>query len=228
MKYVLIIFTLLINTACLFAQDLRFDIHPNYKHGITRDKLLLANSIADVIDGYPKNWLKDLISVDISFKNNDKLKYISSSEEFTPQQKSALKTADLGSEVQIHILYHKKNPVTEFLEVNIMDYSFKVIPDKLAFYEGGIKALREHLNAQIKGKFTTIDIKKIEVGIVDFTVNEAGEIVDVVLDNSTKDISLDAFIMDVIKKQGKWSPAMTKEGKPVKQSFRVVLSSGDC
>ncbi len=219
-----IFFVLIVN-----AQDTRFDLHPMYRHGIKLEKLHAATSISDIIEGYPKNWLTNFISVDISFKQNNNVKYISSTEILSKQQLEAIKKATLGSELELHVLYHKKNPVTEFLDVNILDYSFMVIPEKEAFYIGGIKALREYLNVQTKTTFIFDKTKVKNPGIVNFRINEVGDIIDVLLESSTSDATIDALLLEAVKQQPKWTPALNIDGKPVKQGFKIVMSPlGDC
>jgi hypothetical protein len=227
MKKTLTFSFLLLFSFCGFGQDIRFNVSGNYKHSITNEKIKTVKKINDLIPDYPKNWIQDLISIDISIDN--KIKHISSNETLTPQQINILRDLDIASEVFISVMYHKKNPVTEFLDVNIMNFNLTIIPKKEAEYLGGKAKLNAYLkeNAILKIQGNNENIR--ENGQFNFTINEDGSISDVCVHATTDDVNINQVLIDALKNMPPWIPAESENGKKVKQTFKFNISNiGGC
>src|SRR5689334_23360921 len=83
-----------------FAQDLNFEVHRTGSNPITKEKLYTVQTLVDVNPGYPASWITDYISAEVSAIAGGKMmKAVSANEVLTAEQKSILKTADLGTDV---------------------------------------------------------------------------------------------------------------------------------
>ena len=209
------------------GQDFHYDIHTDFKNSISKEKLSSAKTIADIINDYPKNWLQNLISIDISTSDEQGKKHVSSNEFLTSQQLQALSKTKVWSEIQIHVMYFKKNAVTEFQDVNIMDFKVSVGPDTQAKFDGGFIALKKLIKERTLVQISKNAPKIQGNGIFYFTVNEAGNISDVCLESSTNDTNTDILLYETLNSLPAWQPAKTKDGKPVKQKFRFVFSGAN-
>src|SRR5438477_233754 len=54
------------------SQELMFDIHGMYSRSVKQEKLIGASFIGDLIYGYPKTWIVDYISSEVSVTCNGK------------------------------------------------------------------------------------------------------------------------------------------------------------
>jgi len=135
---------------------------------ITKEKLSNANSIADLIENYPNNWIKDYNSVNIStILNNKTITAKGSNASLTQEQKELL---DKASELLITVHYQKKN-YNDQLENREMNVSLIVTPKIEAEYVGGYEKMITYLE---ENSLDQIEAKKLgdrPQSIVNFTIN---------------------------------------------------------
>ncbi len=220
----------LIFTYSSYSQNVNFDIYNDFKNSISKEKLLAARTVEDLISDYPKNWLQDLISIDISISNLGNQKYVSSNEKLNSSQLLALSKTQTWSEIKINILYHKKNSVTEYLDINMMDFKVSVLPSNQAKFEGGMLALKKILKDKINDTILKNALLKIQGnGLFYFTVNGNGKITDVCMETSTQDTETDILIFKSLQELPDWEAANNNNETPVKQRFKFILyGPGGC
>jgi TonB family protein len=229
MKKIFFIISLLIHSLLSFSQEINFDVSGSYTNAITSEKLIAAKSLNDIIPYYPKNWLTNLICVDILANRNGKTdKYVSSNKILTPQQLSVFQAVDLGSDVVINVMYQRKNTVTELLLVHNLNYKATVIPETEAMFDGGMVQLKKYLKENVINNIPAEIAKNIKAAKVNFTINEKGQPINIVLVNSSEDKKTDDLMLQVIKNMPKWQAAKNAKGINVSQNFQFNVGMNGC
>lgn len=210
------------------AQELAFSLHGNYKKAITRESLLAAKSMNDLLPGYPSNWITSYNSVEIEVKRQDGTYRASgSNEQLSPDQIALLKTAELNSTVLVDIKYNYQNTLSGELEKNKIHALFTVIPESEAHYKGGQEELYHYLKVNCTDKITDQDAKLLRRTKVEFIVNEEGEIREAKLTESTGNTSVDKLLLEAVNGMPSWQAAEDATGKKVKQHFLLDFGRGN-
>lgn len=211
-----------------FSQELRFDVQGNYHHPVLKEKLIKSTLLGDIIPYYPSSWISNYNSVELVTKYNGVYATAySTNDVLTQDQHTLLKNAEIGTEIVINVNYESKNSFTGQTDSGKMNYSVTVIPDTEAeFAEGDLSQyIRENAIEQISTGGST----ELNPALVNFTVDEAGEITDVKVSKSSGDSDVDQLLLQVINNMPKWKPAMNSEGQKVRQEFVLSVSgSNDC
>ncbi len=212
--------------------DLRYQVYPaysRYSRPVKKEKLNNARLLADFIPGYPVNWIVDYISVEISATCNGKvMKAVSTNNALSAEQKNILYTADLASDIVIDAKYKNKNAVTARPEMRSMHYIATVVPETEAEYTGGYPQMIKFLEEKVIHKIIETTPKEFRKGIVAFTVNEKGEIVNSKISITSGDSRTDKLLIDAVNKMPKWKPAENSKGEKVKQEFEFSVGTGGC
>ena len=139
-------------------------------------------------------------------------------------QKDLLRTADLGSDISIHIIYKTDNSATREPMSSIIHYDVTVVPEVEAEYMTGTKELTQYLKKNAIDKISEATSKLLQPTIVTFTVNEEGKIADAQVVKSSGNAATDKLLLKTITKMPKWKPAETADGIKVKQAFEFSVS----
>jgi TonB family protein len=212
-----------------FSQDLKFDVHGKYRRGIHKETL---KTLADLISGYPSNWISAYTSVEIKGTSGGKtISYTSTDDLLTNEQHLLLSSADLCSDVVINVKYTYTDGLSGKVENNQIHVTLTLIPDVEATYLGGEEEMNAFIKQNAISKIPESTSKKITGAIVKFTVNENGEVGNVQLTRTTGDTTTDALLIETLNKMPKWKPAENADGTKVKQDFEFSLNgarSGGC
>jgi TonB family protein len=224
-----------------FSQNLRFEVHGRYSRPVKKENLNEAKLISDVIPGYPTSWITDYVSVEILATCDGKsMKALSPNEALTVEQKAILKKVDLGSDIFINVKYRSKNAVTDSIENNEIGLDLfqggvyvkitvvQEIPEIEAEYAGGHQQMTNYLKENAINKISQTTPKHFQQGVVLFTVNEEGEIVNAKISKTSGDSKTDKLLVEAINKMPKWKPAENSKGIKVKQEFEFNVSTGGC
>lgn len=212
-----------------YSENLNFNIHGAYDRSIKLKKLIEANSLIDIREGYPTSWVTNYISVELAANNNGKeIKALGTNEILTNEQKSILKMADIGTSININVKYFTKNAVTAKTEIRTMNFSVMVVPEIEAEYRGGYDQLTKYFKENAINKIFENNSKELPKGRLRFTVNEEGYIINAHVLESSKDSEIDKLLIDVINRMPKWNPAENSKGVKVKQEFELSFGNGDC
>ena len=176
----------------------------------------------------------DFVSVEISATCDGKAFIAKSTGDvLTAEQKNILNTADLGTDIHIKIKFNYKNPANDNLttagKIKEGEYTVTVVPDTEAEFPGGSKEITAYLSDNVINEISgTGTSDKIQQAIVNFTVNEEGQIVDAKIFRSSTDPEIDKLILNATNKMPKWKPAENSKGIKVKQVVSIPFGGGGC
>ncbi|MBK6838306.1 MAG: hypothetical protein IPG90_08535 [Bacteroidetes bacterium] len=77
-------------------------------------------------------------------------------------------------------------------------------------------------------KITELETGQQLEGVVRFTVNEEGEIIDPKIKVTTNNPKSDKLLLDAIRNMPKWKPATNSQGGKMKQDFEFAMGTGGC
>jgi TonB family protein len=207
------------------SQNLWFEIRPTYKNPLKKEKVNSAQSFDEISSDYPKNWLSEYVSTEISTTTHGKtMAAVGKTGVLTEEQKRILNSVDIGSEIRINNKYKSKNSATDKIEIRNVDYIATVIPDVEAEYFNGQEQMMKYLKENAINK---ISERNFEV-LIRFTVNESGEISNSKIKVTSNDSKIDRLLLDTINNMPKWKPAQNSKGVKVKQEFEFSVGNGGC
>jgi len=213
------------------SQDLSYEIHGRYKRPVLKEKLTTAETLSDLVNGYPSSWIRvnDYISTEITATNHGMVnKAMSVNETLSPEQKDLLATADLGTDVILEVAYRYKNSAIDQIDVRNMLVTQTVVPEMEAQYIGGKEQLKEYLKKNAIDKISEADTKAMKPVLVRFTIDENGEVINTEMHMSSEIDKVDKLMLKTIQKMPKWKPAQTSNGTLVKQDFEFSVGVPGC
>ena len=212
-----------------FAQDLEYEVRGKYLRTVTKDVLEHSNLLSDIIVGYPVNWVKEYVSVDVLTEKDGKTEIAKGENQvLNKEQKSILNKADLESEVHINVRYLSINSVTERKENNEMVVKMTVVPDIQAEFEGGYENLKKYLKDNLIDRIIENTPPEFQKGKVVFKIDPNGKLVDAEILESSGDPNMDNFLLEVFRNMPNWKPAQNATGEKVKQRFEFSMGIGGC
>jgi TonB family protein len=208
-----------------FSQNLYYEVHGKYTRPIHKEKLSNATTLSDMIPYYPAAWIDSFSSVEVStVSNGTPMSVPGDNEVLNEYQKDILRSADLGSNIVINILYKTENSATKKQMARILHYDVTVVPEFEAVYMAGSSELTEYLKVNAIDKISAATSKNFTQAIVSFTANDDGKIAEAILSKSSGDKSTDKLLLKTINKIPKWKPAETADGTKVKQAFEFSVN----
>ncbi len=146
--------------------------------------------------------------------------------------KIILSKIDIGAPIEFTMLYKYKSYIQEN-DPNLIreaKYTVTVIPTTEAQYINGYKGMSEYINTTIFNKFSEIkDIEELRNALVQFTVNENGEVILPQLLQVTNNTDKDKLILESLQNMPKWQPAKNRDNKNIKQVYTISFGySGGC
>lgn len=184
---------------------------------------------------YPQDNYKQLLQVDSMVltvsSNGALLSAKSNSDQLTTEQKNLLSRADLGSRIKVQLRFTYKNrtkdnygPRDEAVEAEV---SISLLPAQAAEFPGGEKQLSAFFGTRVVQQLSSEwDRRKLERGVVNFTVSETGAISNAVVVTTTGDKQIDALLLESIKDMPSWKPAVNSAGVKVKQVVVIPFGEG--
>jgi hypothetical protein len=170
-----------------FSQDLYYDIHGKYDIPVLREKLFIANSLADIAKGYPSSWITGYVSTELISTSLGKSQTAKGENDtLNEEQKNLLKAADLGTDVEINVSYLFKNPVNKEVGVKKMHYKVTVVPEKEAEYPGGRPKLDTYLFGSGIQNLPKTCFENQKQAKVTFTIDENGNKIYRMVNNMTQ------------------------------------------
>ncbi|HZV68432.1 MAG TPA: energy transducer TonB [Saprospiraceae bacterium] len=230
MKYSLITLLFLLQFYSGFSQDLSYRINGTYSRPVTKEKLIVSNSMNDISPGYPTSWINEYVTAEISATcNGVAMKAVSANDILSTTQKNILQKADLGTDVIVDIKYKSENAATREMEIRTMHFAVTIVPEVEAAYSGGHQQMTQYLKEQAIDKISSADAKQLKQAIIKFTINEEGEIANAQIAKTSGDPKTDKLLLRTINKMPKWKPAENAQGIKVRQDFEFsVGSEGGC
>ena len=207
----------------MIRQNFRFEVYPANVPAkpVSRKELSAAKSMLDLMSEYPSTWVSNYISTEIGVISNGKKKTAEGSDgTLNKEQRALLKIADFNTEVSINVKYKQENSATREIEVNNLNFLIGVIPDTEATYPGGEEALRAYLKKNVVDRISDADLRALDQGTVQFTINIKGQVEAVELTDKTDKSSIDQLLLKAIEAMPQWQPAKDTKGTTVKQQFK--------
>ncbi len=228
MKYIITLLLLLKMLPGL-SKDPSFRISGKYDRAVKKEILVDAKLIRDIIPGYATNWISEYISVELIVNNKGKLqKAEGKDEKLNINQKYLLNSADLFSHIVINVKYRNQNPATGKVDIREMHVSMTIVPEFEAEFDGGAEKMKKYLMENAIDKIDDLTVEYMLNGIVTFTIDEEGSIINSKLTKSTGDPKTDSLLLAVINKMPKWKPARDSNGVRVKQEFEFRVGNEGC
>jgi len=208
-------------------KSLFFNIRGRYNGTTTKSRLSESKLIKDFVPGYPRDWISDYVSIEMIFnKNDDQYILHSANDTLTPEQTELINSLDINDNISVRVAYKYKNAITNETEFrNMKDISLVVVPEFSAMPVFGYDIIIEYLEQNSLDKIPTSIRNKMNQLIIHFSVNELGEINNVILKQSSGFIEVDELILDLTNSLRNWNPAKDNNGNTVLQDF--VLTFGN-
>ncbi len=240
MKKSLLALLLLLVFGITFSQNFIKTYTGRISNNVKKEKLNAINLMSQLIDPaslvsnyhLPQEWNKviDLVTVKLTTAiDRTDVSHESNSDVLSPEQKSSLNDADLGSFVLLEVTYYEKDQVSASkgpnatnveLKLISRNYVFKIVPEVEAEFPGGMGKLGNYLfqnyTKRIEASGPSIQDPKPAVS---FIIDENGVMLDLKLFKSCSDTMIDQFLLDAFKNMSKWQAAQNTKGEKVKQSF---------
>ena len=212
-----------------FSKEPNYYVKGTYDRAVKKEVMTEAKLIRDLVPGYAKNWITDIISVELLVTNNGKvMKADGKTEELNMQQKNLFNSVDLFSHIVINVKYRDENAATAKMDIREMHVSLTVIPESEAEFVGGTEKMKKYLKESAINKIDELTEKYMLNAIITFTVNEDGTIANAKISKSTGDPKTDDMLLAAINKMPKWKPAMNSNGVKVKQEFEFRVGNEGC
>lgn len=198
-------------------------IHPYIS--ITTEKLAEAKTLTDLNSRYESSWVKEYLSVEIltSYKGAVK-KIMAKNDVLSQEQKDIMNMADVNTDISIKVRYIPDNTLRHN-DVQEINFTFSVEPEKEATYSGGEQQLKKYLKDNLMDKISVSSFRKHHLTAVKFTINEEGKIINPHVFESSSDEKMDKLLLETICNMPNWKPAEYANGTKVKQEF--VFAIGD-
>lgn len=211
----------------VFSQEPGFEVCGAYTYAITQEALHSPKLMSDIIRNYPVNWISSYNSSEISASSRGhEKKAISSNDTLSPEQQQILRTADLGSKIDISISYNYRVPVTRVMEHNTMHVAMTVVPESEAHYAGGREKLMQYLKDNSPRKISKAPANELRQASILFTIDEQGKVSDARITRSSGNKKNDRLFLKLIRNMPAWKAAENPKGMPVKQEFEFIARGG--
>ncbi len=218
------------------SQNTRDAFAGNFTPPINKEILYGAEVIGDIIPNCPTHWntIIDFVSINIMIISNGQiLSEESTTDRLTREQKNALYSADLNTEISIKIKYKYKDTTYAIggnERIKTMRFKAAVVPETEAEFPGGYTQVLNYIKENITKKISAADTSKRTPRMAaNFTVDEGGKIINAKIYRSSNKPELDNLFLQEIYKIPKLKPAVNAKGEKVKQDFKIssIFYNGD-
>ncbi len=208
------------------TNEMTYQVNKVYPYiSIASEELREAQTLVDLNWRYKPSWVKEYISVEILTTYKGKLrKAISKNDILSQEQKEFMNTADAGKDIAVKVVYIPNNTL-KHNDAKELTFTFTVDPEIEAKYAGGEEQLKEYLKHNAIDKIPENSFTGYSLAAVKFTIDEAGQITDAFVIETSKDEKIDELLLETINKMPEWKPAVFSNGEKTKQEF--VLTVGN-
>ena len=212
--------------------DLIYNVDSRFINRITKEDLLKAKSIVDILPRKATESIVNYYSTRVSILHGNEesdQRAVGTSEVLNHDQIKLLKTMNYSTNFYIRSDYQLKNDETGQLGNSYLTYYMTLIPEKEATYATGQSALIDYLKLGMKDKTAIIKQDKLQPGRVIFTVTKEGTIENVALTSTSGYPSVDDDLVELIRTiPGKWRPASNSNGEKVDQDLIFFFGTQGC
>jgi len=206
--------------------ELRYEVNRIYPPiSLTKEKLNEARTLADINKYYKPSWVKEYISVEVLANCEGQIRRaVSKNDSLSQAQKDIINSSDTNTNISVNVEYIPNNTL-KYNDTKEIAFTFTVEPQNQATYPGGQAQLEEYLEENIVEKIPDTVFNIYHLTAVKFSIDEAGQIIDAHIFESSKDEKADELLLEIICNMPNWTPAEYANGMKVKQEF--VLTAGD-
>jgi hypothetical protein len=175
----------------------------------------------------------EYVSVEIIANINGKeITATSTSDELNVAQKNILISLKQGDAIRIVIQFQYKNRTNDKITGNeIFDGGLvvTVVPEVVAEYPGGFKQLTDYLIEKVFTKiYARSTTEPIIQSLVIFTINEEGKAINIKMERTKGDATIDQLLLNALQNMPLWKPAKNAKGIKVKQEYRIPFGGDGC
>jgi TonB family protein len=212
-----------------YCQENKYEVRAKETRPVTVETLNRSKSLVDFIPGYPESWISSYVSVEI-LTSSDGIQHKATgpNQLLTAEQKNILSSAGLGANIIVNVIYKYDDLATNSVEKKQVNVSMTVVPETEAEYVGGREELNKYLRKNVSDRIPKEASAKLKQGMIVFTVNEEGEIVNAKISNTSGDPATDKLFVEAINNMPKWKPAQNSKGVKVRQGFEFSIVVGGC
>lgn len=205
-----------------------YSVRGLYRTPIIIEQALTANTLNDLIAGYPSKWISEYVSVElITIENDQKTSHISNNEILSNSQKIALSKLSLNDEIQIVVKYNSINTITKETDESEFKSHLTIIPNTQASNKIGFQKMSTYFSEQIGNRITRDELGK-ELTVIIFLVDSDGMVKNTKVGTSSGSEAIDQLLMETLIQMPKWNPAKDAQGNPVPQRFKLVTGFDGC
>ena len=210
--------------------DLLYKVDSRFLTTITRERLLKAKSITDILPKEATLMVELYPTTEICMLYEDKrVREPGNDAILNAAQLKLLQSTDYSSDFYVSASCQKRDPFTGTLKKDSIIYYMTVIPKHEAKYQMGTEALIEYLKSNSQKQTADITSDKLKPGQVIFTVTETGTISNVKINATSGYPKVDERLVEIITNlPGKWIPASNAKGEKVDQEFVFFFGSEGC
>jgi len=208
------------------SPEMNYEIKGSYKRFVKKEVLNKAESMRDLLPGYPDNWITTYVFSEIAtYTDGKKLSAMSKNDILSKEQKNLLRLSEVSNHITLTIKYKYRDPLSQLTEENVIQVDMNVIPDNEAEYTNGYKELINYFKKAGTEKLDEFTVKQIKRIHIKFTVNETGEITQVELIKGCGIDHVDKLFIELVTKMSAWKPAQNANGVKVKQRFEFLAGN---
>ncbi len=204
--------------------DLSYEVNQVYDPvSISVQQLEKADSLTDLYRLFKEKWVKEYKSVEVQcYKDGQIQTSVSTSGVLSKEQKRQIKQADYGTEIAVNINYLPNNNLRNN-EVKDFPFTFKVDPLQEAEFPGGSDQMNQFIEKNLLKYISKSDFRAHSLSAVTFTINEKGEAIEGMIEQSSANKEIDNLLLDIICKMPNWTPASYADGTTTSQRFALTI-----
>ena len=231
MKNSLLILFLFQITTTTFAQErltnvLNYEVKNVYAPlSMSKEKLNKAETLSDLNHLYRPAWIREYLSVETIVTYNGQTKKVNSKNDtISSEQKELMKMADVDTDIRINVKYMPENTL-KHNDIQELDFSFKVNPEKGAKFAEGEQQMMEYLKENALAKISDDVFIGYDLAAIKFTIDEEGQVVSPHILWTSKNKKVDQILLKTISKMPCWIPAEYSDGTKTKQEFAFTVGN---
>lgn len=198
---------------------------PKIGRPISEEKLKNAKTIADVIESYPNNWIKDYNSVKIVATIDGKdVEAVGPNDQLTTEQKEIFKHA---TNVLINVHYQKENH-ENLVQNRQMNVALIVTPKNEAHFKDGYEKMIAYFKNNSIDKIEEKQFRYMPQPTISFVIKKDGSVSSVELTETSRDDEIDDLLISLVKGMPNWNAAVNSEGDAVEQEFVLMIGQDGC
>lgn len=214
------------------AQDttdqLNFNLGVNHVAlSIERDKVKNATSISDLNRHFKSEWVKEYYQVSFQCPVNGTMKTINtSSDKLNQELKDMILACDASKRLEINIEYLPNNELRHN-DPKKLHYSILIRPDIEASFSTTSDNFNDFIIEHAIHKIDRNYFTDYRAAIISFTIDTAGDVINPIVFESSKNTAIDSILLNAICNMPKWTPASYNDGTKVSQNFALTIGSMD-